>query len=214
MCVANTLCFSDNLVEEVPKQRSVLFSLWSWRLCLLAASSSACLEISLHVWTLYRCCGRSFHFYFSLIKALCSFPSDHKWVHLILPFMSRVNCFIENCCILAWVERIVLSSKERRLLFLLKMAWWRQVGVIAVKTLEIYLVIQVQRVIQSQWKTVLGRLVWSQPQSWDPGQNGTRQCKAAVYCCLFGPPRRAEKSENESSCNYTFSNCRTWLCFI
>lgn len=31
----------------------------------------------------------------------------------------------------------MLSSKERRLLFLLKMAWWKQVGVIAVKTLEI-----------------------------------------------------------------------------
>lgn len=31
----------------------------------------------------------------------------------------------------------MLSSKERRLLFLLKMASWRQVGVIAVKTLEI-----------------------------------------------------------------------------
>lgn len=31
----------------------------------------------------------------------------------------------------------MLSSKERKLLFLLKMAWWKQVGVIAVKTLEI-----------------------------------------------------------------------------
>lgn len=56
---SNTLYFSDNLVKEVPKQRSVLFSLWFWGLlisCFLLSmlgDFSACASSVQMLWKIF-----------------------------------------------------------------------------------------------------------------------------------------------------------------